>query len=330
MTENPRPELSVVVIIASDTTHGRADVTHLEPCLWSLLRQRQAPLIEILVPHYTGVRGLQDLQQQFPDVWFLPVLDLKTSIGRGATHEHHHELRARGLAAARGTIVALLEDHDVVDANWSASVITAHQRDFAVVGGAIENGIDRPLNWAAYFCDFGRYQNPLPDGEAVTASDVNVAYKRAALETIQPVWRQSYHEPEVNQALQSRRFKLALCPRMIVFQKRQNLRLPTVLRERFIWGRSYAATRNRLVSLPWRVFLATFSPALPVLLLLRMFVTVLRKKRLRLAFLRALPWTALLTVSWACGELAGYLTGRASGAPPLRKASDRFASPVAR
>ena len=72
------------------------------------------------------------------------------------------------------------------------------------MGGAIENSIDRPLNWAVYFCDFLRYQTPLPDGESALASDANVSYKRTALQAIQPVWRDVFHETSVNAALRAR------------------------------------------------------------------------------------------------------------------------------
>ncbi len=49
-------------------------------------------------------------------------------------------------------------------------------------GGAIENGIDQPLNSAVNDCDFGKYQNPLPSGESDFASDANTSYGPTALE----------------------------------------------------------------------------------------------------------------------------------------------------
>jgi hypothetical protein len=59
---------------------------------------------------------------------------------------------------------------------------------------------------------------------------------------------------------------------------------------------------------------AALSPALPAVLLARMAANVARKRRLGGAFVRALPLTAMLTVSWSLGELVGYVTARA-GAP---------------
>jgi hypothetical protein len=267
--------------------------------------------MEIIVPHYPQVFGMEQLKTEFPDVRFISVTDLRSYTGKGGSREHHDELRARGLAAARGEIVALLEDHGIPDPGWSSSLTAMHRQDFAAVSGPIENGVDRFLNWAVYFCDFGRYQAPLPAGETVSASDANVSYKRPVLEQLHSLWKDVFREPEVNGAIRARGGKLAITPGMIVQQSRQ-LRFGEALSERFIWGRSYAAIRSASVSLPRRAFFALFSPALPPLILGRMFLNVLRKKRCVGVFLMALPITAALTVSWACGELAGYLSGRSS------------------
>jgi hypothetical protein len=316
MAAAENPDLSVIVAIVSDTT-DRPDVSHLEPCLQALCRQVDSPRMEIIVPYHPSVEGIARLAGEYPNVRFLEVSDLRTYTGRGGSREHHDELRARGLALARGRIIALIEDHGIAGPEWSARVMASHHRPFAAVGGAIENSIDRPLNWAVYFCDFLRYQNPLPDGESTIASDANVSYKRAALDSIKPVWRQVFHETAVNSALRVRGEKLATAPDVVVFQQRQNLRLAAALKERFVWGRSYAATRAGLTGVPKRAFLAVFSPALPLLMVARMTVMAWRKRRTLGRFLQALPLTSALAVSWSWGELTGYLTGRANAPRPL-------------
>lgn len=305
--------LSVVVAIVSDTT-DHPDASHLEPCLAALMQQVGAPAMEIIVPYHPAVDGIARLRHQYPAVRFLEVADLRTYTGRGGSREHHDELRARGLALARGSIVALIEDVGIPAPDWSARVVEAHHRPFAAVGGAIENGIDRPLNWAVYFCDFLRYQNPLPEGESAIASDANVSYKRAALESIRPVWQEFFHESSVNGALRSRGEKVVLTPGVVLYQHRQGLRLKAALKERFIWGRSYAATRAKLRGTPRRVLWAVLSPLLPGLILARMTLLAWKKRRTLVAFLKALPLTVALTMSWSWGELVGYATGRANAA----------------
>ena len=314
MSAPQNPVLSVIVAIVSDTT-SRPDVRHLDPCLEALIGQaalNPGVSMEIIVPYHPSVEGIGRMRQKFPGVRFVEADRLKTFTPQGGSREHHDELRARGMAEAKGRIVALIEDHGIVAPGWSGEVVAAHRRGSAAIGGAIENGIDRPLNWAVYFCDFLRYQNPLPEGESAVASDANVTYTRAALEAVRPVWKDIFHESAVNQALLVRGIKVRLSPRMILHQHRLDLRFSSALKERYVWGRSYAATRGCLAGSARRAFWAAFSPALPVLMLARMSAMAFRKRRNFGAYLKALPLTAALVVSWSCGELTGYLTGRAT------------------
>jgi hypothetical protein len=307
------PSLSVVVAIVSDTT-GHPDTAHLEPCLEALFRQPLASAMEIIVPFHPAVKGIAALRDRYPNVHFFEVADLQTYTGRGGSREHHDELRARGLAVAHGRVVGLIEDHGIVAPDWSARLLEAHAGPFAALGGAIENGVDRSLNWAVYFCDFLRYQNPLPGGETAIVSDANVAYKRTALESVRPIWQEIFHESSVTAALRARGRKLSLAPGAVLYQHRQGLRVSSALRERFVWGRSYAATRARLARTPQRVFWAAFAPALPVLMMARMTLMAWQKRRTMTAFVKAAPLTAALLVSWSCGEWIGYVTGRANAA----------------
>ena len=301
-----KPVLSVVVALVSDTTE-RANVDLLRPCLESLRRQVNPPSLEIIVPHYPGVEGLEGLRLEFPEVRFLPVTDLKRYTGRSGSREHHNELRSRGIAAARGEIVALLEDHGVASENWCAGMVAAHAAPVAAIGGAVENRVDRALNWAVYFCDFGAYQNPVPHGQAWAATDANVSYKRSALESIAAVWRDVFHEGAVNHALGLRGERLLLSPRLVVYQNRVGLGLRKAVKERFIWGWSYGAGR-RLAGVS-RLIWAAITPALPFLITARLGAMTFRKRRNRSAFISSLPLVFLMAAVWCFGEMVAYLSG---------------------
>jgi len=173
----------------------------------------------------------------------------------------------------------------------------------------MENGIDRALNWAVYFGDFGRYQNPIPSGPSAYVSDANVCYKREALQRVADAWAGSYNEARVHGALTERGEVLALSPEVIVYQHRLNLRLGPALMERYVWGRSFAAVRVARVPSSRRALLALLCPLLPFVLSLRQLQNVLRTGRNRAAFVRALPLTMLLDLVWSYGEFVGYLTG---------------------
>lgn len=302
------PLLTVIVTVVSDTTKP-ADTSHLQGCLEALQNQIDPPAMEVLVTCDACLPGIKELQQRFRDVGFICVEKLRTA-RLNPSREHHDELRSIGIRSARAPLIALLEDHGRPDPHWSANLIKEHAQPYAAIGGAIENEIDRPLNWAVYFGDFGRYQSPVPRGPGAFVSDANVCYKRAALERVADSWTYAYDETRVHAALARRGEILALAPDVIVYQHRLNLRLGPALKERYVWGRSYAALRVATITRSRRAVLLALFPLLPLIRLLRQFRTVLRKRRNRAVFVRALPLTALLDLIWSCGEFVGFLTGR--------------------
>jgi hypothetical protein len=306
MTASVDPVLSVVVTIASDTLH-EPSIDHLRQCLESLARQNNPPIMEVIVPHQPGFTAIGQLGQEFPAVRFLEVCDLNRYTGRSGSREHHNELRARGVAAARGEIVALTEDHAVFDPDWSASIVEAHGKPVEAVGGAIENAAPGLLNWAVYFREFGQYQNPVREKEAFGPSDVNASYKRSALAAIRDVWTDTFEEHTVNSAIQVSGRRTSFSSRIVVYQKRLNLDLASALKERWIWGRSYGTWRG--LSGFTRFVWAGISPVLPVVLVVRAAATIARKRRNRGVFLKALPLLILITTAWCAGEMSAYLTG---------------------
>jgi hypothetical protein len=308
MTAAMDPVLSVVVVIVSDTTTARARADHLEGCLLALEQQIGAPPTEIIVPYHQNTDGIGALKARFPDVRFVAVTDPAIAERKAGSREHHDTLRARGLIMARGALVALLEDHARPDAHWCANIVAAHRADDAAVGGAIENDIDRPLNWAVYYCDFAKYQNPVPAGDSTFASDANTAYKRAALESVRSLWEASFREVVVNGALLAAGKKLKLNPHIVVYQHRSDLRLVAALYERFIWGRSYARTRSTFLSPSRRLLYAVLSPLLPLVMMQRMALTAWKRRRLFGKFVKAAPLAALLSCGWSIGECVGYIT----------------------
>lgn len=307
--EQNAPLLSVVVTIASDTIDAPS-VDHLRPCLDALAAQRNPPPMEVIVPHQPGFAAMASLHGAFPAVRFLEIGDLKRFTGRSGSREHHNELRARGVVAARGAIIALTEDHAIASPGWSAAIVEAHRtfgEQVPVVGGPIENASTSLLSWAVYFREFGQFQSPLREVESFGPSDVNVSYKRCELEHIRELWGDTFEERAVNQALRTPGKQIRFSPRAMVYQKRFNLTLSTALRERWIWGRSYGRWRG--LTGARRLAWALVSPLLPIILLTRAGATVARKRRNRMVFLRALPYMILITAAWCGGEMSAYLSG---------------------
>ncbi len=301
------PRLAVVVTVVSDTSEA-ADTRSLEGCLEALQRQADPPQMEVLVTCDARLKGVDQLRQRFPQVKFIAVEKLHTARS-GPSREHHDELRGIGLRNSQAPLVALIEDVGRPDAHWCAQLVKEHAQPYAAIGGAMENGIDRALNWAVYFGDFGRYQNPIPAGPSSYVSDANVCYKRDALQNVAEAWAGSYNEARVHAALAKRGEVLALSPDAVVYQHRLDLRLGPALLERYVWGRSFASVRVSSTPFSRRIVLALLCPLLPFVLVLRQFQNVLRTGRNRGAFLRALPLTFLLDLVWSSGEFVGYVTG---------------------
>lgn len=304
------PELSVVVALIS----GKAE--DLGRCLAALATQRDPPSFEVIVPYDPPCADVTRLAEQHPQVRFVAADHLDTAAARaGGSREHHDTLRTIGLEAATGRVVALTEDHAVASPSWCRDMLELldEQPGVAAIGGAVDCRSDRLLNWAVYWCDFGRYQNPLREGPTQYVSDSNVAYRREALETVRDSWRDDYHETVVHGALVARGFEIWLTPRIQVWQQRGDLALGEALRERYVWARSYAGTRVRTLSLAQRALYACLSLALPLLLSGRL-VRGVRARALgdevRRRFWLALPWILLLHGVWAFGELVGYVSGR--------------------
>ena len=298
--------LSVVVTVVSDTSE-QAGTAHLEGCLEALRQQVDPPPMEVLVTCDARLRGIKELERRFPEASFIAAEKLRTA-SAGPSREHHDELRWMGMRKARAPLIALVEDVGRPDANWAAALVREHAQSYSAIGGAMENGIDRPLNWAVYFGDFGRYQNPVQRGPSAYVSDANVCYKREALQRVAGAWTDTYSESRVHAALADHGEVIALSPDVIVNQHRLNLRLRPALVERFVWGRSYAAVRVESVPGSRRILYAALSPLLPFVLLLRQWGNVVRTKRNQVAFLKALPLTFLLDVAWSWGEFVGYVT----------------------
>lgn len=299
--------LSIIIAVVSG---GRS----LRRCLEAI-----APQIgesdEVIVPWDSRSPGVEELAAEFPRVEFLHDPE---NVDQLRNHDLYDRRRARGLAAATGGIIAMTEDHAVPADDWVERIVESHRMPYAVIGGAIDNLVDRYVNRAIYFCDFGRYGPPLSGGPAEYVSDVNISYKRDALMSVREIWRDAYHETSVNWALRSKGEILFLDPRPVVSQNRPPIGLRDAWRERIEWGRVFAETRSSGISPAMRLGFAAGTPLLPFLLTARIWKHMRRQRR-PLAFRITTALTAfVLLTGWAFGEMTGYL----AGSPPAANGSD--------
>jgi hypothetical protein len=299
-----RVALSVVIARAGGPSCVRR-------CLESLAPQIQERPAEVIVPYESTEPEVGRLELPSRKIRLLEVGKLQCTAppdGPTALHEKHDYLLAKGLAAARGTILAVVEDTVVVADDWCREVLAAHQLPHGVIGGAVEHAGRSGINWAIYFLDFGRYQPPLREGAADYLTDVNISYKREALASVRPVWVESYNEVAVNWALARLGTVLWLRPQIVVWQDRGQMCFSRAVRERVAWGRIFARQRCRQISLAQRVLYLVACPVLPVLLIGRVAGKVLGSRRNRRDLLCAFPYLVVLASAWCWGEVLSYVT----------------------
>lgn len=304
------PRLSVVVTVVD----GGAVLLR---CLEAIAAQVGAPAMEVIVPWDETIGEVGALATRFPDITFLPLGRLAPA-GRPANAFDAHLLydrrRAGGLRAARGALLAMLEDRGWPRPDWAATMTDLHERlPHGGIGGAIEDGAEDPLRRAVFHCDFGRYEPPLADGEVEYASDINICYKRRALDELRSLWSERYQEAEINWELVRRGDRLWLGDSPRVVQQRAPLSLPQALRERLHWGRTFGQVRGRAGSRMQALARAAASPLVPGLLLFRHLRRQRRRGRPLRSMLADLPLMALLTTCWAAGEAAGEIGAAMAG-----------------
>lgn len=305
MTEQPKISIIVTIVDGGSYLRGFLD---------SLGRQVGGPPLEVIVPYDASIGETGALAAEYPGMRFLDlgrITPERPVASQAGQHELYDRRRAAGLAAATGSIVAILEDRGHPVPDWSATAARLH-RDIgtAVIGGAIDcrEPVSR-LNWAIWVCDFNRYGRPFQSGPRDWVSDVNITYSRRAIEATRHLWQDRFHEPLVHWHLIEQGDQLWLSDQLRVEHARPVYPLGRVLAERFAWGRLFGYIRAKQMTLPKRIALTLAGPAVPPVLWLRHGRMLARKGQLG-RYLTALSHVMLLTTAWTLGEVWGTLTGR--------------------
>ena len=115
------PEMSVVVVVFAGRDYPART-------LQALAEQEGAPPLEILLCHDEGLVDPDGIRSAFPDVRL---------VGLSGRDRTFAELRAAGVHAARGRIVAITEDQIRPTPSWCAEILAAHEGECVAAGGAV-------------------------------------------------------------------------------------------------------------------------------------------------------------------------------------------------
>jgi hypothetical protein len=272
------------------TSYESADL--LQECLRSI-RQQAGETDEIIVADCSGVP---------PEISVDRVRLIHFAEKRSVP-----QLRWAALRATTCELVAAVESRCIPEAGWLDKLAQAHRRfpTAPAIGGPIAPSPGSAIDDAQYFCEYGRFAPPVPEGLATEISGGNLSFKRALLEKEHDLldagcWETLIHLRWLNQGLQ-----LALCDARVRFVN--GMTIGNILRQRFDYGRNYAAARSG----PRHLY-AAGSPVLPILLTWRLLRS-LRGKGLARRFWRCGVLVLLFNTAWSAGESCGYLFGPAKG-----------------
>jgi GT2 family glycosyltransferase len=286
------PSISVIIACVNG-------LPWINQCLSALEKQRGKIQSEVLVLNCCDDGTSEHITEKFPMVRLFD-FPQRLSIP---------ELRAIGMSHATGDIIAITEDHCIPADNWFEEILRAHASDYSAVGGTVVNGsVDRIIDWAVYLCEYSHVMPPIPSGEVDGIAGNNATYKKEILDKVDESVKKNYWEFFLHEELRKTGIEFLSVPAIVVSHKKE-FGFLYFLTQRFHYSRSFTAMRRTRVSFPKRLLYIFSSPCLPALLLWRITQQVLRKKKHQKEFLLSFPFLSIFMVSYAFGELVGYLFG---------------------
>jgi len=271
------------------------------PCLESVTNQDLEQQFEVIVVD-SSVDSTSDLiTRKFPGVKLIK-LHRKTDPGTA---------RNLGVRKARGEIIAFIDSDCVASPGWLSGINSAHQSEYAAVGGPVINGNPESIaSWAGYLVEFSEW---LPGNSQRFVKHIptcNISYKRIVFERFGGFSAALYPQEDFLYNL-----KLAEVGERILFEPKievkhsHRTRLRHFLTHQMRRGKSALEVRKRaltrgafLVNYPYLAPLV-----LPLLLPKRVITITVRFLKRRpagvLTLLYSLPFVALGTVFWIAGFL---------------------------
>jgi hypothetical protein len=228
------------------------------------------------------------------------------------------ELRMLARRRARGSIVAVTEDHCMVAPDWCAEILETFRRQPAAVAvkGAVRNGTAARLaDHASFLVNHASNLPPFDGGAEDAIFGISaVAYRRSALDRLapEPGWPVELHD--------TRRWRAAgetvVADARIQVDHYQSGGLLELSALHFHNARAISGLRRRrMARRDWARIAVT--PILPLVRTVRT-VTLCARKRVPWATLvPSLPLFVWFYLWKAAGELTGYLTGPGDSATKL-------------
>jgi glycosyltransferase involved in cell wall biosynthesis len=293
LTGHPKKNLSVILPVVNPCSP-------IEECVESL--RRSCPEAEVIVANRCGRRKGILLKEKYPWVKLI----------EASPHMTIPQLRGLAFLLCSGDVIAVIEDHCIVEPGWARAVMDAHDQGYPVIGGSVENAAcERLVDWAAFFCEYSQAMKPILEGEVDAVPGNNVSYKRWVLEKFYQQLEAGEWDFVLHEHMRAAGIPLYSVPSITVYHKMSGS-LKWVLLQKFHFARSFAGRRFIKAKRLQRAAYGMGALLLPFLLLGRIFPCVWNKRKHRCELLLSLPFLNMLLLSWGAGEAVGYLFGAGS------------------
>ncbi len=288
------PTLSVVIA-------SGAGGDFLFRCLSSLEDQAARRGAELIVVDRCGEATRRRIRQHHPSV--------RVRAHSGQERPSVPQLRASGVDAAQGDIVAIIEEHCVAPSDWIDTILDEFGPDDAAIGGPIlDDDFRRLRDWVVYFSEYHNYLPPWSPGERIGLNDANIAYRRHTLLDHRQCLGESYWTIVLHPQLAGGSGRLRAVPRMGV-RHTGPFDYAYYLRQRYLLSRVWGGTERDRVGVARRLAHLAAAPIFPLFLLGRIARRVHASARLRRRFATALPLLVPVVLAYTWGEWLGYLVG---------------------
>ncbi len=296
MEDRPSPQLSVVMVVHTDSENFRMALEHLRAqTAFSLLE------LIIVVPSRKelnlGLRTVEGFSTH-------KMVELGAFESEGAA-------KAAGVIAASAPLIAFVEDHSYPEPFWAEALISAHSKgNFAVVGPVMLNANPHcGRAWGAFLVFYGQWMTVEPQTEIKHLPGNQSCYRRELLLTYRSRLSEMLAAESVLQwELFARGHLLYQEPSAKVYHLNFS-RLGPTLSEYCLCSRIFAANRVHDWNRMRRILYASASPLLPLIRLRRSLEDAGRARLRTGVTLRALPALFLTLCAGSIGEFFGYTFG---------------------
>ncbi len=290
------PQLSVVVVVYSDSENFRMALEHLRA-------QTVFNLLELIIVA-SSRKELNLDSRKLEGFSSYKILELGPFESGGAA-------KATGVMAASAPLIAFVEDHSYPEIGWAEALIEAHSKgDFAVVGPVMLNANpDSSLSWGCFLVFYGHWIVARPQEEVKHLPANQSCYKRDLLLKYQSRLSEMLEaESVLHWDLLSRGYHLCQEPTARVYHLNFSLIGP-MLYEYYLSSRVFAAKRALGWSLLRRVLYTLGSPLLPLIRLRRILKDASHARLQARVIVRAFVTLVLVLCAGSTGEIFGYAFG---------------------